>query len=763
MSRGLVLRLLIGVSCAGQLLPAQAQSLLLAVFINGQDKQMVQGFEEQHGKLSMAREDLLALGIKAPRQGGAVQVLDRLPGCHYRIDWNAQVVYLQLPEGALIARQLRPSPPARVAPALQGQLGAVLNYDSQFTHGDGQTSSSNLATLRVSSAAGVLESGVLQSHTASLDQTVRLQTTWSQSDTADLRRLNTGDFVTGSLSWTRSVRLLGLQSSTAFGLRPDLITYPQPGISAAVAVPSSVDVYVNGMRQLSGQVAPGPFEVDSLPVTSGAGDISLLIKDASGRQTRQTLPFYTSNLLLREGLDAVSMEAGSVRRHYATQSNDYGPGAFSASYRRGLSDRFTLESHLEGSDSLAMAGLGGDWLVGQWGVLNGSLAQSRAEAGAGRQYGVGFARATPWFNAGVSLLKADAGFNDIASVNGDQRPGTTLRANLGGTLPGVGSLGMVFVKKRVNLYDVDTVASSSVQTSSLSLTFSRPLPGGAYGSVTAFHDFAGGTGNGLFVGLSMLLGARTQLSVDSSHSGGSSYQTVQAEQATVSRGDIGWQLSQQRGDINVDDLGVSYKSAYGLLSAQAEQSAGSTAMRIGARGAVSTLDGHVFASNTIDDSFAVADTDGIAGVQVYQENRPVGRTNSQGLLFIEGLRAYQNNQLSIDPGDVPLDVDLGSDRLQVYPRDRSGVLARFAIQRSRSATVKLLDRDGKALALGAKVTVDATGETTRVGYEGEFFVQRLSASNAVTVQARGKPLCHARFTYVATAGSIPLIGPLTCE
>jgi outer membrane usher protein len=410
-----------------------------------------------------------------------------------------------------------------------------------------------------------------------------------------------------------------------------------------------------------------------------------------------------------------------------------------------------------------MGGVGGDWLLGHWAVFNGSLAASRTAASAGSQYGLGISHATPWFNAGVSLLKADSGFNDIASVNGDQRPGTTLRGNLGGSIPGVGSLSAVFAKKRVNLYDDYNQTSSSVQTSTLSLIFSRPLRWGAYASVTAFHDFTGATGNGLFVGVSIPIGDGGTLSVDSSHSGGSSYQTVQAEHPAVDRGDVGWRVAEQRGDLRRDDLALSYKSPYGLLSLESEQSSGQTDWRVGARGAVSTMDGHVFASNTIDDSFALVDTDGIAGVQVLQENRPVGRTNGQGLLFVEGLRAYEDNQLSIDPGDVPLDVNLSTDRLQVFPRDRTGVLARFSISRSRAATVKLLDRDGRIMPLGSQVTLDASGEKTQVGYDGECFLQTLAAQNSISVQAPGHALCHAHFAWQAQAGSIPSLGPVACQ
>ncbi|MGC1333571.1 fimbria/pilus outer membrane usher protein, partial [Pseudomonas sp.] len=465
-------------------LMAQADTLLLEVLVNGRSRAAAQEVDEQLSHLWVAADQLPQLGIRSPDGAGPVD-LAALPGGHFRYDRGAQRLYLDLPDRDLVAQELRHDPARSASQQVTSDLAAVLNYDTQYTRADGQDSTSTLATLRLLGGPGVLETSSLHSKTATVDNTVRLDTTWSRADLDHLRSWKVGDFVNGGLAWTRPVRLAGVQMATNFGLRPDLVTYPRPGISSSVAVPSSVDIYVNGLHQLSGQVDPGPFEASQLPVATGSGDIAVVVKDASGRQTTQTLPFYTSSLLLSPGLDALCVEAGSVRTHYASQSDDYTQGAASFSWRHGVNERFTWESHLEGSDTLAMGGAGLDWLLGQVGVLNLSLAGSQYHGQGGKQYGVGFSHASHFFNAGVSLLRADHAFNDLASANGDDRPGTALSANLGWSLPGLGSLGVVFTKKRVNIYDEYALTSSSVQTTALSVSYSRPLPWGAYGSVTA--------------------------------------------------------------------------------------------------------------------------------------------------------------------------------------------------------------------------------------------------------------------------------------
>src|SRR5204863_1398973 len=92
---------------------------------------------------------------------------------------------------------------------------------------------------------------------------------------------------------------------------------------------------------------------------------------------------------------------------------------------------------------------------------------------------------------------------------------------------------------------------------------------------------------------------------------------------------------------------VTYKANFGEFSGGFDRNDGQTTFQGQASGAVSLIDGAVFASNRIDDSFAVVDTAGAPGIRVRQENRDVGRTNSRGRFLVPDLRSFEINQLSI--------------------------------------------------------------------------------------------------------------------
>ncbi|WP_248672796.1 fimbria/pilus outer membrane usher protein [Pseudomonas agarici] len=750
-------------------LSSQRQSLLLDVFINGSSRKSILEFIQVQGSLLANTQELQSLGLVLPDHGqqGLID-LTRIPGWSYQLDLPGQSIQLHVPGSNMVPQRLTHEQSVFSDLPLRSDLGAMLNYDTQVTRYDDQISASTLAQLRFFGDRGVFETGVLRNSTPYRKSTVRLNSTYTYSDVANLRTYNAGDFINGGLPWTRPVRMAGAQITTNFSLRPDLVTFPLPGISGEVAVPSSVDVFVNGLHRLTSQIDSGPFEVSQLPVANGGGDISLVVKDASGRQVNQTLPFYASTALLQPGLSALSVELGRVRRNYASESNNYVDSAGSVSYRHGMTPTLTLESHLESTSGLVMGGVGSNVLVGSLGVLSATVAASDHAGKSGLQYGLGFSHSAPALNYGLSILQADQQFSDIASVNDDAMSRTTLRANLGIPLPGIGSLGLVYARKLVDLYEQYDFENGfiaqpeSVYSSTLSASFSTRLPWRTFGFVTAFHDFEGTSGNGLFIGISIPIGLRATVSASSSVSGGSAYQTVQAQQSAVQQGDFGWRLAQQTGAQNRQSLGMEYKTPWALVGAQTERGNDGDAFRATARGAITTMDGHLFASNSVSDSFAIVDTDGLAGVTVLRENRPVGRTNASGLLFVEDLRAYESNLLTIDANDVPMDSSLANVDRRVRPRDRSGVVIKFPISRSYGATLRLVDEQHQPLALGSQVSLNGNAAQGVVGYDGLTFFEGLGAHNELLVQPADKPSCHVAFEYQPQTDSIPEIGPLIC-
>lgn len=774
--------------------PARAadQTLLLEVVVNGRPIGKVGEFILRDGALLARPEELRDLGFRVPEavrpEPDGLIPLAALAAISWRLDQPTQTLHATAPVESLLPALLTAGAAAGGGPVQSG-TGATLNYDVTGTSVDRANTVSGLLDLRLFSPWGVLSSGMLATagdgRGRGSQTTVRLDTTYTFSDPENLRQYRAGDVITGGLAWTRPVRLGGAQISSNFALRPDLVTFPLPSVGGSVAVPSTVDVLVNGTRLLSREVQPGPFQIPQLPVVTGAGTVAMTVTDALGRQVTTTLPFYANSALLAPGLETYSASLGAIRRNWGVVSDDYGELVGAISYRRGMSELLTLEAHAEGASGLAMGGAGLVLNIGDLGALSLAAAASTAGGRTGSQFSVGLQRIGTDISFGASITLADRSFRDIAAINGDPAPRRQINANLGVSLGRYGSLGIAYtgIERDAAPAPIRFFAAPGTV-----LDFGGTLPTGGpvsfqpaqnahvvsasysvqLGDVSAyatgFRDFARGGGSGFLVGLTIPLGPRSSAGVSGGTASGRGYGQAQATQSPVSDGDWGYQAYAAAGGTERAFAELQYRSPWARVAIGADRIDRQTVLRAQAQGALSVIDGSAFASNTINDSFAVVDTNGVAGVRVLNENRLVGRTGSGGRLILPDLRAFDVNRVAIEPTDIPPDASLPFSTREVRPQDRSGVVLSFPVQVSRGALLRLVDAAGSPIPVGSRATLQATRTTVPVGYDGEAFVQDLGAEdNQLLVERPDGRRCIARFAYRAVPGEIPTIGPLACR
>lgn len=775
-----IAKIMVAVLFAALSKPAAADTqLLLEVVINGYTTGKIGSFVQREGGLWAAPGELRELGLRAPgaAAGAAAELvaLASLPGVSARLDGPTQKLYLTAAPASLLPSFLNAGGDHAEVPFASG-TGALVNYDLVDTAVGGEHSTAGLFEARAFSPWGVVASGVLANFNSAerarrgQPETVRLDTSYTFSDPHILRRYRLGDFIAGGLGWTRPQRMGGARVSSDFSMRPDLVTSPQPGLSGSATVPSTVDVLVDGQRVLSREVPPGPFAVPQLPVISGANSITLIVTDALGRQQVQTLPFYASSNLLAPGLQTYAVAAGALRRNWGSVSDDYGDAATVASYRRGLSERVTLEAHGEGAAELAMGGGGLVVKVGDLGVVDLAVAASGGGGGEGALVALGAQRLGRRFSWSASATLADAGFSDLGVLDGDPRPRRRLFASAGLALGTAGSINLAYVgldggrrPRAGGLFGDSGLVRAAEHQRLLSASYSVSLPRRMSLFVTAFRDMTGASGgNGAMLGVTLPLG-RGSASVSSSSGGDTgSHTQVQAAQGADTVGDWGYLAYHANGPAGRDIGELSYKSRWALVALGADQGAGETALRAQARGALAYAAGGVFATNYIDDSFAVVDTEGAAGIRVRYENRDMGRTDRGGRLLVPELRAFEINRVAIEPTDVPPDATVTLTERLVRPLDQVGVVVKFPIRASRGALLRLVDATGAPLPLGSVVTLAASGATAPVGYDGEAYLEDLDPENTLRVQRPDGSQCAAEFAYRPVPGDIPTIGPLRC-
>jgi outer membrane usher protein len=728
--------------------------MFLAVLLNGYPTERIARFQMGEHGLSIRGADLQGLGVDIATLGMAPDALidlDRYDSLSYRYDKATQTVDLSIDVGLLMPYVINPGQPA--APLSAPTSGLVLNYDT-FS----QTRSN--ARLALWSETRYFNGDHVMSNTATFydyrkfRRYVRYDTYWQHADPATLRTTQWGDAITGGLNWTRSVRIGGFQWRKNFALRPDLVTFPLPTLDGTAIVPSAVDVYINSIRQFSGQVPNGLFVLNNIAGLTGAGQANIVTRDALGRVVSTTLPIYIDSRLMAAGLSAYSAEVGLLRRNYAYRSLDYDhhPAA-SGTYRYGFNDRLTGELHAEGTTGTYNAGVGGLMRMGQAGVVNASVATSTGRYSGG-QVGLGYQYIAARYSFDVQALQSIGQYGDIATPDNTPIPTFTRQTTLSFPVGARRTVALNYVGQQYRATPTSHIGSAAFLTT---LTTRSSL------SVNAFKDLGQHGNMGVYLSLSISLGDNTSATVSTGHPHGQAVHTADVQRIAKFSGGWGYGVQAGRGPVNYRQGWLQYLGRYGRVTAGSQQYQGPTQASVSVNGAVVLMDGEVQAARQIHDGFALVWTNGRADVPVLSSNRLIGRTNSRGYLLVPDLNAYQSNRIAIELGELPADAGIEITEREVVPRSMSGVMASFGVTRYLAASVIVQDASGHVAPVGARVYHVESGETTVIGYDGLTFIDNLQTQNTLILEHQNRT-CQLRFAYEQPAdGSLPLYGPLRCD
>lgn len=740
----------------------RAQDLYLEVFHGERSTGLIARLRLRDGQLWASRTDLRAVGVIVPAD---VQVdadslirLDALPGLAYRYEPASQRLILQVPPALRPMQRLGYQTPGAVD--VRRDPGWLLGYDAYGRALDGDRTLAVGSSLSRFGRAGTIEiTGVSRVGDDAIGYR-RLDTRWTYSDPERLWTWTAGDLISSGLSWTRPVRVAGLQWRRNFGVRPDLITLPMPRFSADATVPSTVELFVNNVRHFGTEVQDGPFVLDALPRISGAGQASLIVTDALGRVTQTTLPLYVDHERLARGLSDFSLEAGLLRHGFGASGgdDDYGDDlVLSASWRRGLTDTFTLEGHGEAGAGVRLGGVGTIWSPwSRWGLATASIAVSDGDS-SGHQYTLGYQWNSASYGFDVLALRRSRRFRDLGDVRLDANGAVpSLRAQDRATFwLGIprGSLAVTWLRWRdMDDHDQDTVSLSWTQNLGARLSL----------SASVFDDSEGGRGGGL--SLTIPLGDHINASTTVRRNEDRTSLSATLRRNTPYEGGWGWRVEGGDRPGGYAQAAAEVRGRYGEALFGVDQTGDRTGSFFQGGGSVVLMDRQLFLSRRIHDAFAVVSTDGVSGVPVLSENRLYGRTNGGGYLLVPELRGWQRNRLAIDPSDLGPNYRLSELEQMATPADRSGVLVEFDVTQVNPALVVLLDPEGKPVPAGSRGRLVGTGREILVGFGGEAYVENVTEDTVIQLDVGGVR-CRYRVPVKPERPSAAGLrrGPLACE
>lgn len=678
--------------------------------------------------------------------------LDDLEGLSYELDEASYTLEIQASAGLFDATTLDQGPRSSTV-AVPSPPGGFLNYDFHAYRANQGLDTSGLVEMGVFKGNGVGTSTFQFKDDTRGTELIRLESTWTRDMPDSRASLRMGDAVGSAGGWGRAPRFGGLQFATNFATQPNFIRFPLPAIAGEATLPSTLDLYVNGVLRLRDEVPSGPFTLNNLPIITGQGEVQVVVRDSLGREQLLTRRYYASPEILRAGLHDFSYELGKIREDYGIESNNYGRWLASGTHRWGVSDQLTAELRGEMLSGQWALGAGVAYLWHDRGVLSVTTALSDSDFGTGALLGLGFQRATSRMSYGFSSQFTNGKFSQAGLQTGETTSRRRLQAYLSWPLGDLGSLGLNYAyRSRPGDETVETLGAS----------YNVTLGKLGFLSISALRFLGEDSQTVLGISITRPLGQRRIASARLSRDRHSRQLDMSMQQSLPVGEGYGYRVLASTLDADRLEVGVSARSGYGTYQLDAARFRGQSSFQVSASGGLALLGGKVHASRRIYDSFAVVKVGDFKGVRIYADNHEVASTRGDGTALLPRLRAYQENPIRIELADLPLGVQVGDMELEAVPYFRSGLVLEFPVRAVNGVTLTAVLDTGEYVPAGATVTQLGGGPETVTGLRGEIYLTDPMPSNQLHI-GWGEHACEMTVPFAPSSEPQPYLGDFSCR
>jgi outer membrane usher protein len=705
---------------------------LVEVSINGDiQPQWVLVQLAETGRVQVMGAQLDLWGISVPAQilgaatnGAGYVDLDAIPGVQGTLNGPASRLEVTVQPSLMQPHSLSLAGPEAAYPALSPP-GVFANYDLTGTASPGARGFGGLLE------AGVFRGPVVANTTwlaTSLERGqargVRLESALVADFPASHSSLRIGDTLAQPSPDSAQLRMAGISWGTDFSTTPELITFPLPAIHGEALVPSAVDLLVNGNPIRHMGVPAGPFTLERIPVPTGSGELSFMVRDALGREQVMHENYYASQQLLSTALSDWRLDVGTRRQNFGLQSYFYSGWIAHGSWRRGLTDSLTGELQVAGEERLRNVAAALTGALNGIAVWNTSLTCSQGSGGRGCRIGTGLQQQTRYTGFGLEITQATSGFATLTDSTLHPTPRTRATGHLGLHVPRLGSF-VLFTNWRHE--------ANGANTSYWALSVGHTL--GEFGHVDLLASRIPGQRDSSLLALQFThrLANGNTTSMRMTRESGAPEVAAMIEHNAPQGPGYGYQVSAEQGDAARVDARASWNGEHGIASGWVQQSGGQTFAQAGLSGAALWFAGEPFLVRRLDQGFAVARIQGLSGLPIYRDGQVIAYTDRDGTALVTGLRPFERNEISVDPAQLPLSVDVPATSFHPVPFRRGGVLVDVAMR--EAASIRLLREEGGPVPPGAWVHTSAS--QFPVGLDGLAFVQVQSGVNRLEVTWEG--------------------------
>lgn len=701
--------------------------------------------------------------------------LQAIPLASADFQFGAQRLVLSIPQAAIDL-------PARgyVPPEMwdEGITAAMLNYslsgaNSRAKAGEGASSNSQYANLRPGINIGPWR--------------LRNYTTWSRYGAGKDRwdtvysylqraviplkaQLTLGDS-SAPADVFDNVPFRGVQLASDDDMLPDSLKGYAPMVRGIARTNAQVVIRQNDYQIYQSYVAPGAFEINDMYPTGGAGDLDVTIKEADGSEQHFTLPYASVPVLQREGRLKYALTGGQYRAY--NSSVEKTPfGQIAAIY--GLQKGITIYGGVQGASKYQSLAVGAGKNMGDFGALSVDVTQAwSTPANTAKTQG------QSW-RARYSKNVINTGTN--FSIAG-YRYSTRGYYGLQDVLDSWGNSGALQDRRRNRL---ELTMSQTLGGDRGALTLSaaredywnadRPMASWSVGYNNDWHNISygvswtyskngspasSGSGNIKTYDHDQLLALTVSVPLDkflpqtwanyglnASKNSGTTH-SIGMNGVALDNSALSWNIQQGYGTDGVGYTGTlngDYKGTYGEVTAGYGYDKHSERLSYGLQGGILAHADGVTLSQPLGETNALIKSPGAHGVNI--RNQSGVRTDFRGYTVVNSLSVYRKNDLTLDPENMPDDVELEINTRTVTPTRGAVVKADYLSKVGRRVLMTLTTPD-QYVPFGAVVTLaDDDKSSFIVGDRGQVYLTGLRDQGTVLATWGHQPhqQCRADFS-----------------
>ncbi|WLH77404.1 fimbrial biogenesis outer membrane usher protein [Pseudomonas sp. FP2335] len=682
-----------------------------------------------------------------------------IPGASMRYDVPRLRLLVSVPQIAM-ERGRR----GYVDPALwdAGVSAAFINYQlsSNRNSTEAQNTLSNNLGLRNGINLGGWRLRNESNFNSSTDRpsTFKSNRTYVQHDVTALKgQFSAGDIFSDADLFD-SVRYRGVKLGSDDGMRADSERGYAPIIRGIAQTSATVEIRQNNYILYTANVPPGPFEISDIYPSGSNGDLEITVIEADGSRRVTVQAFSSLPIMVREGQLKYSLSAGQYNSNSDGQQS---PQFVSSTLAYGISSNLSGIVGVQASqDFQAMSvGVGRNTPIGAVSLdMTHSASRTFGQAVTGNSLRALYAKTFTGTDTSFTLAAyrySTEGYRTLTehveelSSDGQRRTGNsktrtdlTVNQSLGRNQ----QYGSLYVNASDQRY------WSRGGSQSLSAGYSNYWGEVSYNVAATYTKDVGNAGpsnNDTLVNLSLsfplgstprapraFVSASTQKDNDTAQVGINGYLTENSDTYYSLQGGN----SSTGGSTGSANL--STRTSVMDVSASYSQGRGYNSQSLNLAGSVVGHGGGINLGQTVGETFALAQVEGVSGVKIGSFSG--AKTGSNGYAVVPNAQPYRVNWISLDTRDLGADIEIDNATQQVVPRRGAVVLARYVSKTGRRVQFALFDAKQQPIPFGASLE-DTAGKQMAISDPNGKALALVEQDTGTLVIKWGEQQCQANY------------------